>query len=56
MGHDAGGHGGAAFAVGYAVIVWFMRLISTKGFGVFVVYRIGWAVCCCWAWAPGVVQ
>ncbi len=29
-----------AFVVGYAVIVWFMRLISTKGFGVFVVYRI----------------
>ena len=29
-----------AFAVGYAVIVWFMRLISTKGFGVFVAYRI----------------
>ena len=29
-----------AFAVGYAVIVWFMRLISTRGFGVFVVYRI----------------
>ena len=31
---------GVAFAVCYAVIVWFMRLISTKGFGVFVVYRI----------------
>ena len=31
---------GVAFAVGYAVIVWFMRLISTKGVGVFVVYRI----------------
>lgn len=29
-----------AFVVGYAVIVWFMRLISTKGFGFFVVYRI----------------
>lgn len=29
-----------AFAVGYAVIVWFMRLVSTRGFGVFVVYRI----------------
>lgn len=29
-----------AFAVGYAVIVWFMRLISHKGFGVFVIYRI----------------
>lgn len=29
-----------AFVVGYAVIVWFMRLISTKGFGLFVLYRI----------------
>lgn len=29
-----------AFGVGYAVIVWFMRLISTRGFGVFVAYRI----------------
>lgn len=29
-----------AFAVGYVVIVWFMRLISTRGFGVFVIYRI----------------
>ena len=29
-----------AFAVGYAVIVWFMRLISSKGFGFFVIYRV----------------
>lgn len=29
-----------AFLVGYAVIVWFMRLISHKGFGFFVIYRI----------------
>lgn len=29
-----------AFVVGYAVIVWFMRLISHKGFGFFVVYRV----------------
>lgn len=29
-----------AFVVGYAVIVWFMRLISSKGFGVFVIYRV----------------
>lgn len=29
-----------AFVVGYAVIVWFMRLISHKGFGVFVIYRV----------------
>lgn len=29
-----------AFAVGYAVIIWFMRLISNKGFGLFVIYRV----------------
>ena len=29
-----------AFLVGYAVIVWFMRLISSKGFGLFVIYRV----------------
>ena len=29
-----------AFVVGYAVIVWFMRLISSKGFGFFVIYRV----------------
>ena len=29
-----------AFLVGYAVIVWFMRLISSKGFGFFVIYRV----------------
>lgn len=29
-----------AFAVGYAVIVWFMRLISHKGFTFFVLYRV----------------
>ena len=29
-----------SFLVGYAVIVWFMRLISSKGFGFFVIYRV----------------
>jgi undecaprenyl-diphosphatase len=29
-----------AFAVGYAVIAWLMRYISTKSFTPFVVYRI----------------
>lgn len=29
-----------AFLVGYAVIVWFMRLISSRGFGIFVIYRV----------------
>ena len=29
-----------AFAVGYAVIVWFMRLLETKTFPPFVIYRL----------------
>jgi undecaprenyl-diphosphatase len=33
-----------AFFVGYAVIAWFMRFISTRSFQPFVVYRIGLAV------------
>lgn len=48
---DAGGPGQApmaptlcatviAFAVGYAVIAWFMRFISSKSFMPFVVYRV----------------
>jgi undecaprenyl-diphosphatase len=32
-----------AFAVGYAVIAWFMRFITTRSFEPFVVYRIGLA-------------
>lgn len=30
-----------AFALGYAVIVWFMRLVENRSYMVFVVYRIG---------------
>ena len=30
-----------AFAIGYAVIVWFMRLLETKTFAPFVIYRLG---------------
>ena len=32
-----------AFAVGYAVIVWFLKLITTKSFLPFVMYRLGFA-------------
>jgi undecaprenyl-diphosphatase len=32
-----------SFVVGYAVIVWFLRLIQTRSFWPFVVYRIGFA-------------
>ncbi|WP_106506838.1 undecaprenyl-diphosphate phosphatase [Brachybacterium timonense] len=30
-----------AFALGYAVIVWFMRLVENRSYMVFVIYRIG---------------
>lgn len=29
-----------AFFVGYAVIVWFLKIVSTRGYGLFVVYRV----------------
>ena len=29
-----------AFVVGYGVIVWFLRLVSTRGYMPFVVYRV----------------
>ncbi|MDO5061042.1 MAG: undecaprenyl-diphosphate phosphatase [Actinomycetaceae bacterium] len=32
-----------AFFVGYAVIVWFLKLVSTKSYSVFVYYRLGLA-------------
>ncbi|EEH64070.1 undecaprenyl-diphosphatase UppP [Gleimia coleocanis DSM 15436] len=32
-----------AFAVGYVVIVWFLKLVSTKSYSVFVWYRLGLA-------------
>lgn len=31
---------GVAFVVGYAVIIWFLKLVSTRGYMPFVVYRI----------------
>ena len=30
-----------AFALGYAVIVWFMRVIETRSYLMFVIYRVG---------------
>lgn len=32
-----------AFVVGYAVIVWFLKLVSTKSYSIFVWYRLGLA-------------
>jgi undecaprenyl-diphosphatase len=29
-----------AFFVGYAVIVWFLKIVSTRGYGLFVAYRV----------------
>lgn len=46
VGHNSVGWGATilatvvAFAVGYAVIVWFMRLLETKTFAPFVIYRL----------------
>ena len=46
VGHNPVGWGATilatvvAFAVGYAVIVWFMRLLETKTFAPFVIYRL----------------
>lgn len=33
-----------SFVVGYAVIVWFLKLISTRSYMPFVVYRIALAI------------
>lgn len=33
-----------AFFVGYAVIVWFLKIVSTRGYGLFVVYRVALGV------------
>ena len=32
-----------AFVVGYAVIVWFLKIITTRSFMPFVIYRLGFA-------------
>ena len=33
-----------AFFVGYAVIVWFLKIVSTRGYGLFVAYRVALGV------------
>lgn len=45
-----------AFAVGYAVIAWLMRYISTKSFTPFVIYRIALGVALLIALATGVIS
>lgn len=47
---------GVAFVVGYAVIVWFMRIISSRGFMPFVIYRIILSVLIFMALFTGVLQ
>lgn len=45
-----------AFAVGYAVIVWFMRLLETKTFTPFVIYRLLLGIAVAVALATGVLS
>jgi len=45
-----------AFFVGYGVIVWFLKLVSTRGYGLFVVYRVVLGVVVLALLAAGVLQ
>ena len=45
-----------AFGVGYAVISWFMRYISTHNFRPFVIYRIALALVVFWLLATGTID
>ena len=45
-----------AFFVGYAVIVWFLKIVSTRGYGLFVVYRVVLGVVVLALLAAGVLQ
>ncbi len=45
-----------AFAVGYAVIVWFLRLITTRSFMPFVIYRLAFAALIVVLLATGVLS
>jgi undecaprenyl-diphosphatase len=45
-----------AFFVGYAVIVWFLKIVSTQGYGLFVVYRVLLGIMVLVLLATGVLQ
>lgn len=45
-----------AFAVGYAVIVWFLKLVSNRSYSIFVWYRLGLAVVIAGLLASGALQ
>jgi len=45
----------ASFVVGYLVIVWFLRLIQTRSFMPFVVYRLVFAAVIAWLLVSGLV-
>ncbi|VWX32514.1 undecaprenyl-diphosphate phosphatase [Limnobacter sp. 130] len=45
-----------AFFVGYAVIVWFLKIVSTRGYGLFVVYRVVLGIVVLALLAAGVLQ
>ncbi|HEX4917330.1 MAG TPA: undecaprenyl-diphosphate phosphatase [Limnobacter sp.] len=45
-----------AFFVGYAVIVWFLKIVSTRGYGLFVAYRVALGALVLALLAAGVLQ
>lgn len=45
-----------AFFVGYAVIVWFLKIVSSRGYGLFVIYRVVLGVVVLGLLAAGVLQ
>ena len=45
-----------AFVVGYMVIVWFLKLVTTKSFEPFVIYRIFFAIFVAILLSVGVLQ
>ncbi|HEX4855561.1 MAG TPA: undecaprenyl-diphosphate phosphatase, partial [Limnobacter sp.] len=45
-----------AFFVGYAVIVWFLKIVSSRGYGLFVIYRVLLGIVVLGLLAAGVLQ
>jgi undecaprenyl-diphosphatase len=47
---------GIAFVIGYAVIAWLLKFVSTKSFAPFIIYRIGLGSLLLVLLATGVIQ
>ncbi|HEX4842821.1 MAG TPA: undecaprenyl-diphosphate phosphatase [Limnobacter sp.] len=45
-----------AFVVGYAVIVWFLKIVSSRGYGLFVAYRVALGILVLTLLAAGVLK